>query len=240
MREFSSDYHVVAVDLRGYGETDRPPRRQDYAMSHLHQDIVELIPALGHSSAILVAHDWGGVIAWIVAQKNPEIIQKLIIMNCPHHKAMNKAPVSQLLKSWYIFMFQVPWLPEFIASHKDFNFLDETLRGNQGGVVNKDAITSEDIEAYKYVFSQPGASTGPINYYRAIFSTPPPKSKKSTLIEVPTLILWGDDDRFLDSTLADLSKDAVKNATVKHISKCSHWTQQDQPQLVNRYMREFL
>ncbi len=108
--EFNKHYHVVAIDLRGYGETDRPPRRSDYTLDKLTEDIVQLIPALGYSRCVLVGHDWGGAIAWSVAHRHPEVVEKLIVLNCPHTSIMVQTLAStwaQFMKSWYILMFQV-------------------------------------------------------------------------------------------------------------------------------------
>ena len=246
MKEFSSDYHVVAVDLRGYGETDRPPNTLDYVLSNLRRDIVELIPALGYSKAILVAHDWGGVIAWAVTQKHPELVEKLVVMNCPHSRIFKHTISStwtQLMKSWYMFLFQVPWLPEFILSIRDYGYFNAIFRGKKAGVRNRTAFPQEAVEAYKYVFSQPGATTGPINYIRCIFymfSEPNEAKVVKKSIDIPTLIIWGDDDLFLESSMADTHEEFVTDLTVKHIPNCSHWVQQDVPDKVNEYIKEFL
>lgn len=243
MKEFSDNYHVVSVDLRGYNQTERSPNVSDYLLTNLCQDIVELISALGHDKAILVAHDWGGAIAWTVAQQHPEVVKKLIVMNCPHPRVIKRRAkrLSQLWKSWYVFFFQVPWLPEFIFSTKDFGTFDECFLGEYSGVRNKrlGAFTAEDVEAYKYVFSQDGALTSPINYYRANALQASVGDKKST-IDIPTLIIWGDADRFFDVAMADGHMGVVSDLTVRHIEDCSHWVQNDDPERVNQYMREFL
>lgn len=232
---------MVSVDLRGYGETDRPPKILDYVLSNLRQDIVELIPALGHSKAILVAHDWGGAIAWAVTQKHPKLVEKCVVMNCPHpsiFKRFISGSWAQLMKSWYMFVFQLPWLPEFMLSRRDFGFFNIIFRGKKAGVRNRAVFPPEEVEAYKYVFSQPGAMTGPINYIRCIFSDSAKLAKRK--IDVPMLIIWGDEDLFLESSMAEAHGSFVTDLTVKHIAKCSHWVQQDQPDLVNQYVREFL
>ena len=237
---------MVAVDLRGYGETESPPKTLDYTLTKLRQDIVELIPALGHSNAILVAHDWGGAIAWAVTQKHPDLVEKLVVMNCPHSRIFKKiisATWAQKMKSWYMFLFQLPWLPEFMMSRRNYGYFTAIFRGKKAGVRNLDAFTREDVEAFKYVFSQPGALTAPINYIRCIFSQFGPNRDASMAkkkIEIPTLIIWGDEDQFLESCMADAHGDFVSDLTVKHIPKCSHWVQQDQPELVNQYMRDFI
>ena len=233
---------MVAPDLRGYGETDKPPNILDYSLPNLCQDIVELIPALGHSKAILVAHDFGGNVAWAVTSKHPDLVEKLIIMDCPHPQVMKKKlkTFSQLMKSWYMFFFQVPCLPEFVVSMKDYGMFDG-MRGKSHGVRNRQYFTAEDVEAYKYILSQDGALTPPINYYRAAFRVDPKAIKSmSKTIDVPTLVMWGDLDLYLEPSMADDHADVVTNLTVKHIPNCSHWAQNDDVEAVNQHMWEFL
>ena len=237
MKEFAGDYHVVAVDMRGYGDTQRPPNIIDYAMPNLAQDIAELIPALGHSKAILVAHDWGGGVAWAVTQKYPDLVDKLVVINCPHGRVMRRRLYrwSQSMKSWYMVLFQVPWLPEYLLSVRDFGAFDDLC----STITDKSKFSKEDTEAYKYVYSQPGAITAPINYYRAMFRSPVPAEKP---IEVPTLLIWGDADFAFDVEMADEHKDdkIVTDITVKHIPKCGHFVQTEEPEKANQYIREFL
>ena len=129
----------MAVDLRGYNETERPPNVLDYTLVKLRQDIAELIPALGHEKAILVSHDWGGAIAWAVTQKHPELVEKLVVLNCPHTRVFKRTITgtwAQLLKSWYMFLFQVPYLPEFLLSRRDYGYFSAVFRGKKAGVRN--------------------------------------------------------------------------------------------------------
>jgi pimeloyl-ACP methyl ester carboxylesterase len=203
------------------------------------RDVVELISALGHDKATLVSHDWGGIIAWAVTQKYPELVEKLIVLNGPHARVF-KWTWAQLMKSWYVFLFQLPLLPEFILSRRDYGYFNAIFRGRKAGVRNRDAFPLEAVDAYKYVFSQPGATTGPINYYRCILSNNGERQLARQNIDTPTLIIWGDSDLFLETCMADAHADFVTNLTVKHIPNCSHWVQQDQPDKVNEYIREFL
>ena len=224
--------------MRGYNETEHPPNVSDYTVSKLCRDVAELIPVLGHNRAILVAHDWGAGVAWSIAQRWPELVERLIVMNGPNARVMEKRMkrFSQLLKSWYVFFFQVPWFPEFLLSSSDYKFFDGLREGNI-----KDAFTAEDVEAYKYVFSQEGAFTGPVNYYRCVFRKKDEEHMQSRMIkiEVPTLLIWGDDDPYVEN-IADQHVDVVKDLTVRHVEKVGHWVQNESPETVNRHMREFL
>ena len=246
MQAFKKDYFVVSVDMRGYGETDRPPNVSDYTLPTLAQDIIELIPALGYTQCTaLVGHDWGGAVAWATAAQRPELIKKLVVMNCPHPKLMLKnisGNWKQLMKSWYMFMFRVPKLPEFIFTLKDYAYFNGVFRGRKAGIRNRAAFPPEILEAYKYIFSQPGALTPPINYIRCVFHID--ESQKGALgskkIENETLLIWGDDDQFLESSMADNHSKLVENLKVEHIPNCSHWVQQDAYEKVNELMTDFL
>jgi pimeloyl-ACP methyl ester carboxylesterase len=243
LREFSGDYHVVAVDLRGYGDTDHPPSVSDYFITNLTRDVVELIRALGHEKAIVVSHDWGAIIAWIVAQYHPEVVEKLVVLDGPHPLVMARnLSIVQLVMSWYVLFFQVPWLPEFGLSLNDYGNLDEVFYGSPFGVRNKKNFTSDHVEAYKYIFSQDGALTPPLNYYRAnaLRLGDYLSSNPGDVIELPILVIWGDDDCYLNSDLADRHRGVARNVMVKHIKNCSHWVQNDQPEEVNQCIREFL
>ena len=246
MLAFKKDYFVVSVDMRGYGETDRPPKVSDYGLSSLSQDIIELIPALGYTQCTaLVGHDWGGAVAWATAARRPELVKKLIVMNCPHPKLMLKNIAGnwkQLMKSWYMFMFRVPKLPEFIFTMKDYAYFNGVFRGRKAGVRNRAAFPPEILEAYKYIFSQPGALTPPINYIRCVFAVDESLKAafRSKKIENETLLIWGDDDQFLESSMADRHSELVTKLSVEHIPNCSHWVQQDAYEKVNQLMTDFL
>ncbi len=214
LREFSKDYRVVAIDMRGYGETDRPPKKLDYVKKNLVRDISELVSALGYTSCILVGHDWGGAVAWSVALTHPQILDKLVIMNATHPRVIEKhffEHFSQVVKSWYVFMFQFPWLPELAFSLRDYRLIEDAYVG-KNGLVNPASVSPEVIEAYKYVFAQPGALTGPINYYRCATAE---KTDHAKQIEAPTLVIWGDKDAFLEAEMADQHCSIGTNVTVR-------------------------
>ncbi|KAK7479577.1 hypothetical protein BaRGS_00029214 [Batillaria attramentaria] len=246
LREFKDRFRVVAVDQRGYGDSDKPKGVSNYALTTLTNDLRQLIPALGYKKCVLVGHDWGGLVCWAFAQTNPEMVERLIVMNCPSVDAYFKrlmSGFSQLKKSWYVSFFQIPCVPEMFMGLSDMNALTGMFTGKAMGV-KSGAMTEEDVEAYKYTFQRSGF-TAPINYYRALVRYPglalyrlrQPELK----VTCPTLIIWGCKDGALDTELAALSADTVsEEATIKYIEDSSHWTPMDRPELVNEYMRDFL
>jgi pimeloyl-ACP methyl ester carboxylesterase len=245
MLAFKKDYFIVSVDLRGCGESDCPPLTSDYNLSHLSRDIIELIPALGYTKCTaLVGHDLGGAIAWATMALRPDLVKKLIIMNCPHLKVLFKTLScnwAQRMKSWYMFMVWIPKLPEFIYAMRDYAYFNFLFQGRKIGVRNPARFPPEIVEAYKYVFSQPGALTPPINYIRCIFKLDKSFDRAiSKKIENETLLIWGDCDQMLESSMADDHSEFVTNLSVKHIPDCSHWVQQDAYEKVNQLMAEFL
>ncbi|KAK7108407.1 epoxide hydrolase 4-like [Littorina saxatilis] len=248
LKEFRDSYRVVAIDQRGYGDSDQPSSVSSYDITKLVTDIKNLVSALGYKKCVLVGHDWGGVVTWNVAQRHPEIVDKLIVMNCPTALAyakltQSKGGFSQLKKSWYMFFFQLPWLPEVYIGMRDFLLLEQVLLGDQSGV-KSGTMSQEDVEAYKYTFGRCGF-TAPINYYRQMFRSTDMRTPAKTAhikVSCPTLIVWGDQDQALEVRLAQLSSElnVEGGATVKIIEGASHFVQMDRPDLVNKYMRRFL
>eukprot|EP01136_Pigoraptor_vietnamica_P037533 Opistho-1_new@105600 len=235
--EFSDSYRVVAVDMRGYGDTDKPRGISPYAIPNLTRDVAKLIRALGYDKAVIMAHDWGGIVAWQFAMQYPELVERLIVMNCPHPQAFEDAvDLKQFFASWYIFFFQIPFLPEIMLRSFDYGSIKGSYLGKKMGAVRKDAFSMEDIEAFKYAFSQPYAATAAINYYRNIFRHPQPRHTITT----PTLLVWGEQDKALGKKCVPPTHKYVPNLTVKMIPDASHWVQQDRPDVVNAAVREFL
>ncbi|XP_071964565.1 epoxide hydrolase 4-like [Antedon mediterranea] len=240
MKAFKSEYRVVSVDMRGYGESDCPVGMKNYSSRILTDDIRDIISELGYSSCVLVAHDWGGAIAWYVAMEYPELVDKLIINNVPHPDRFSKhmsSHWSQFRKSWYMFLFQLPYLPELMLRAKDYSFLKGSFMGKSFGIRTPDMFTLTDLEAMKFSFSQKGTITGAINYYRSALQTKPLRSKP---IKCPTILIWGDKDGALEIEMTKGHDKYVDNFTLKIVEGASHWVQQDFPDEVNRIMSEFL
>lgn len=236
--EFARDYHVVAVDMRGYNDSDKPEALSAYKMSELIADVKGIINGLGYEDCILVAHDWGGAIAWNFAYEHPEMVEKLIVMNLPHPVKFKEGLKTwqQLQKSWYIFLFQIPWLPELIFQTNNYQAIASAFVDL---AIDKSAFKESDLTAYRHAAAKPGAMTAMINYYRANF-TFLADNRDYGILEIPTLMIWGEEDTALGKELTYGTDAYVRNLQLKYIPNCSHWVQQEQPQLVNQYMRDFL
>ncbi|MBO3463561.1 alpha/beta hydrolase [Aetokthonos hydrillicola Thurmond2011] len=235
--EFAKDFKVVALDLRGYNDSDKPQDQSAY-MAEFVKDIEGVIKGLGYDKCVLVGHDWGGAIAWNFAYTHPEMVEQLIILNLPHPAkfAQGLRNPQQLLRSSYIFLFQLPWVPEILLQSADYQLVENTLKGM---AVEKSTFTQADIEAYKNAVAKRGALTAMLSYYRNFFQQKLFKEDWPVL-EVPTLMIWGEKDTALSKELSYGTEVYVKDFQIKYIPNCSHWVQQEKPQLVNQYIREFL
>ncbi|KAI1731554.1 alpha/beta hydrolase fold domain-containing protein [Ditylenchus destructor] len=243
LKHFRHKYHVVALDMRGYNESDKPVGIRNYDSDSVAADVAEAIEQLG-GKAILVGHDWGALICWLLAMQRPELIaDRMVIMNVPHPKAFMKTvrtKSTQLLKSWYMFMFQCPVLPEIRFAANDFAFLEYVFRKRPSGLVHQENFTDEDLEAYKHVFSKPNAVTPPLNYYRAGMRVVGRRHFSAEPVKPKTLIIWGDQDAALDVEGAELSITLCRDARLERIPDASHWVQQDVPDKVNALIDEFI
>ncbi|MBF2016893.1 MAG: alpha/beta hydrolase [Rivularia sp. T60_A2020_040] len=236
--EFAANFQVVAPDLRGYNDSEKPASQAAYVMNELVRDVEGIIRGLGYEKCVLVAHDWGGAIAWNFAYDYPEMVERLIIMNCPHLAKFSEGlrTPQQLLRSWYMFFFQLPLIPELFLQAQDYQFIENAFKGM---AINKSAFSKQDIDAYKDAAAKRGALTSMINYYRNLFNSAT-FNRNWSILEVPTLMIWGEEDTALGKELTYGTEAYVKDFQIKYIPNCSHWIQQEQPQLVNQYIRDFL
>lgn len=237
--EFAKDYKVVALDLRGYNESDKPKGVKAYRMEELLGDIEGVIEALAYERCVLVGHDWGGGIAWFFADRAPHLLNKLIVLNLPHPAKFAEAlrtNLRQLLRSWYIFFFQLPWLPEFLLAQNNCKAIATAFSQM---AIDKNAFTSSDLQAFQDAAAKPGALTAMLNYYRNVFPAFA-RSRPWKVLEVPTLLIWGEEDTALGKELTLGTEALVRDFQIRYIPHCSHWVQQEKPELVNQYMREFL
>jgi pimeloyl-ACP methyl ester carboxylesterase len=220
---------VTAPDMRGYNLSEKPRGIRAYGLNHLAADVVGLIDALGVERVGLVGHDWGGVIAWWVAQNYPERIERLAILNAPHPEAYRRYVIKhprQMLVSWYIGFFQIPLLPEALARRGFWRKPPPDAA--------PDAFTESDLTRYRDAIEQPRAMRSMINYYRAGRFPQKPRIA-SPQIHIPTLILWGQRDLYLDALLARRSADLCDDArVVLHRLSRPHLPQRTQNTLAHR------
>lgn len=224
-------YRVISPDQRGYNLSDK---QGPYNASTLVRDIVHLQDALGLSSSHVVGHDWGGAIAWSFAAAHPGRTQRLVTMNAPHINAYQDALVRhprQILKSYYIALFQVPRLPEWAIRQNDYALLERAFQS-----VSPERMTQRDIALYKEACAQPGALEAMIGWYRAIN-----RSRKAVLnIDRPSCVIWGERDAFLEKGCNETLGSYVPDLSVHYLPRASHWVQMDLPDEVNRIMLDFL
>jgi pimeloyl-ACP methyl ester carboxylesterase len=235
----TAGFRVLAPDLRGYNLSDKPPGVSAYRVEVLLEDVAGLIHRTGEEKASIAGHDWGGVLAWFFAMRHPEMVDRLVILNAPHPAAYRRELRSwtQLRKSWYLFLFQVPGLAELLIGAGDYDLVGRMLRRQP---VHREAFSPEDVRHYKHALARPGALTAALNYYRAM-GNPMHRSERETVpITAPTLLLWGERDSFLSIRLTEGLNAWVPNLHVVRFPDVSHWIQNDAPERVNRSMIDFL
>jgi epoxide hydrolase 4 len=233
-------FRVIAPDMRGYNLSEKPPGVRNYDIQLLAADVAGLIRHAGAERATVAGHDWGGGVAWAVPMYHPDVVEKLIVLNAPHPSALLRElrTPAQIAKSWYMFFFQLPWLPEMIVRAGGFAMLRGTFRLDP---LRRGAFTQADIQRYVQAMAQPGAVTAAINYYRATFRRNPLRaSREVRRVQAPTLLIWGEKDRYLGTALTRDLEQWVPHLRVECLPNASHWVQHDEPERVNALMIEFL
>jgi len=249
IEEFGRDFHAVAPDLRGYNLSSTPTGVEQYRVELLLEDIRGLIRHLGHDKCILAGHDWGGFLAWACAGLFPGCVEKLIIINAPHPaiflRELRENP-AQKQASQYMLLFRDPEIEKVLAADNFANF-DRLLLEP---CIARGFFTKEDRRAYLEAWSRPGALTGGLNYYRAAelapleegSSVPEPLTSMlgNLVIQVPTLVIWGEQDPYLlTGNLNGLEK-FVPKLELRRVPDGTHWVIHEKPDLVNSYIRGFI
>jgi pimeloyl-ACP methyl ester carboxylesterase len=233
----TAGFRVVAPDTRGYNLSSRPEGVAAYSVDLLAADIGGFIRALGAESAMVVGHDWGGSIAWTLAMDHPDVVTRLAILNAAHPRRLQQGlhNPNQLRKSWYFFFFAVPGLPEDVVHARDWHFFRHFLHDADP------PFTPEETERYIEAWSQPGAAAGMINYYRDSVRESGKQAKiEHPPITAPTLVIWGEQDRYLGEKLAEPDPDDVPNLDrVERLPDASHWVHHDAAEQVNRLLIDF-
>lgn len=232
-------WRVWAPNLRGYGASDKPAHRRDYAIPRLLDDVAALIDASGASEVMLVAHDWGAIIAWMFAIRHVRPLAKLVIMNVPHPLCGQREirTWKQLKKSWYIFFFQLPWLPEAGLLRDGAAAI---ARAFTGMAVDKTRFPPEVTRVYADAAQRPGAMTAMVNYYRALLRDFDFASVGDGRVDVPTLMVWGEDDTALDIATTYGTDSYVRDFELHRLPAVSHWVQQEAPDEVNAILTDWL
>lgn len=236
----SKNYRVVALDMRGYNLSDKPASVSDYTIQTLAKDIQQIIFALGETQATIIGHDWGAAVAWAVASFHPEVVKKLVVINVPHPLEMSKAfmgfNMRQWLKSWYIFFFQLPWVPEKVVGSKDF--FENTFKKMY---VRNDVMKPEDLEQYVAVYTKPETRCATVAYYRAAFRQTFGKPVVYPKIKAPVLMLWGEQDVALGKELTYHTARYCENTCeIKYDPTSGHFVQHENPEWVNQHILQFL
>jgi len=232
----AAGFRVIVPDQRGYNLSGKPDVVSAYALTELVSDVIATVDQLGREKISLAGHDWGAAVAWSTALLHPQRIAKLAVLNVPHPSVMRKflsTRPRQLLRSWYMFFFQLPWLPEAVFSAFNFRIGSRALlRSSRPGT-----FSEEDLAQYRAAWSQPGALTGMINWYRALFRTRVKFPDK--IVRVPTRILWGERDAFLLAEMARESLNYCTNAELFTFANATHWLQHEEPARVSELLIDF-
>jgi pimeloyl-ACP methyl ester carboxylesterase len=233
----SAGFRVIVPDQRGYAGSSKPHGIDAYGFDTLAADVAAIADSCSAEKFDLVGHDFGGVVAWWVALKFPNRVRRLVVINAPHPVAGRryaKQHWRQLLRSWYIFFFQIPGLPDWFLARRGFALLRLALTGS----ARRGLFTEDDLRNYREAWAAPGALTAMLNWYRALRRF---RARGTDLkVRQPTLLLWGDHDLYLDAGLAEASLAYCAAGRLRRFPDASHWLQHEEADVVSQEIREFL
>ena len=241
----SLGYRAWAPDLRGYGGSDRPEGLEAYAIEHLVDDVGTLIDAAGTRETVLLAHDWGAMIAWQVACHRTRPLERLVILNGPAPGiGVRRTPSvfsRAFWRSFYVLVLQLPWLPERMIGRGRQRAIEQAVRGRMTS--RPERCPDEVVQIYKDAAALPGAATAMVNYYRALVRGGGFRrlaARGFPVIETPTLLVWGEDDPVLVPSTLDDADDYLKHLTRRFVPRAGHWVQQEAPEEVNEILGAWL
>ena len=250
LTEFGRDHRAITFDMRGHNLSSKPAELEAYGVPHLVEDLRALTEELGLRRFTLVGHDWGGAVAWAFAIVHPDRLERLVIVNAPHPaifgRLLREDPEQQKA-SEYMLAFRSAKAERMLADN-DFAALKRIVLADLRAAGR---LTAEDERAYVAAWSQPGALTGGLNFYRAAKVGPPARDgapasgtlgtgEGASMVRVPTLVIWGEKDTALLPQNLDGLERYVPDLTIQRIPDGTHWVIHEQPALVNRLIREFL
>ena len=232
-------FHVVAPDLRGYNLSSKPEGVAAYTAESLASDIEALIGHFGAPAATLVGHDWGAIVAWFVAMRSPQLVERIAILNGAHLLRYVEvlADRRQRRMSWYVRFFQLPALPELALTAGRCWGVRQLL---QRDPVRAGAFSPADIDRYVEALRRPGAARATINSYRALGAAGPTLTERHRRIEHEVLVIWGEQDHYLLPACAEPPPEWVPNCRIVRLPDASHWVQVNRPERVNELLLEFL
>lgn len=230
----AAGYRVTAPDLRGYNLSDKPRGAKSYGLDALAEDTVRLIDELGADEVLLAGHDWGGAVAWWTAVRFPERIEKLIVMNVPHPVVMRRFLLknrAQRKKSWYMFFFQLPWLPEWALRRRNWHWATKSFNA----IALPGTFSDEDLDRYREAWRRPRAITSMLNWYRAALRQPPGRVP-SVRVTVPTTVFWGMQDPALSSDMVEPCLALCDDGRAVEFERLTHWLLHEAPEEVGEAM----
>jgi pimeloyl-ACP methyl ester carboxylesterase len=235
----AAGYRAVALDLRGYNLSERPARVEEYRRDVLADDVAALVRHLGAERATIVGHDWGGVVAWHLAARRPEVVDRLAVLNAPHPARYRRLlrHTSQWARSWYVGFFQLPHVPEWTLRAMGHAALAAIWRG---GHARPGAFGPRELAAYRAAFAAPGAVEAALAYYRALFSHPAPAAPERRVLPHRTLVVWGLRDGALVAANCEGLEPWVPRVRVVRVPEAAHWVMADAPAAVNAALLELL
>ena len=232
-------YRVIALDQRGYNWSDKPPGIEAYTIDTLAADAVGLLDAFGYERARFVGHDWGAAVLWHALLAHPDRIDRAVTMNAPHpsvFRAFLSGNPRQLLNSWYVFFFQLPWLPERAWRAGEWLglrwFIDTSNRSG--------TFPPAVLERYRTAWSQPGAFTAMLNWYRALFRGEVSNPPLTEEVSPPTMLVWGMEDPYLRPEMAAASIERCQNGRLERLDDATHWLHHEAPDSVGDLLTTFL
>lgn len=236
----SSGYRVIIPDQRGYNLSEKPAGIASYSIDLLAKDVVGVLDAVTDSKAFVVGHDWGASVTWYLAARYPERVSHAAMLSVPHPRVFIKNLITnpaQLRKSWYVFFFQLPWLPERILRRRDWALLVRALRDTSPRGVFSDA----DFEQYKESWNREGALATMLNWYRAALLSPSKFAvdREASRVKVPALLIWGKHDQFADEAMARESLQYCDDGRLEVFETATHWVQHEKPAQVNTLLSQF-
>ena len=249
LADLGQDHQAVALDMRGYNLSSKPSEVEQYGIAYLVEDLRALCRHLGHQKMILVGHDWGGVVAWSLAIMHPGVVEKLVIINAPHpgifQRELRENP-DQRRASQYMLMLRSSQAEQLLSANHYAALVDIVLKPG----LEQGYFTEQDRAAYLEAWSQPGALTGGLNYYRAARIGPPgthavalpfmPTELGSLMVKAPTLVIWGERDTFLLSGNLKGLEQFVPDLAIHRIPDGTHWVVHEKPDVVNSAIRDFV